>query len=152
MRQWYGSLAAIAAFVRNRVNWRTREENRLFFSAGLAGRRPTRAALANDTAMVDDFRQVAASKLTLPTVTFSDRLTLHLDDLTLNLAYYGQAHRTGHSRPRAGAWPSLGGRSVRQRLPSPGVDRRPANGTWAFDASPTGDAAVQTVVGGHLRL
>lgn len=152
MRQWYGSPAAIAAFVRNRITWRTREENRL---QSLPADSPdvvrTRVELANDTAMVDDFRQ-GRFQLVLPTVSFTDRLTFDLGDLTLNLAYYGRAHTEGDILVHvpelrllvvgdlfdSGWLPDFGG---------PTAD--PPAGFRALDALPTGDAAVQTVVGGH---
>lgn len=152
MRQWYGSPAAIAAFVRNRIAWRTREENRL---QSLPADSPdvvrTRAALANDAAMVDDFRH-ERFRLTLPTITFTDRLTYDLGDLTLNLAWYGRAHTDGDILIHvpelrlllagdlfdSGWLPDFGGASA-----------DPTAGFRALDALPTGDAAVQTVVGGH---
>jgi glyoxylase-like metal-dependent hydrolase (beta-lactamase superfamily II)/Tol biopolymer transport system component len=152
MRRSYGSPAAIAAFVRNRVSWRTREENRLqSLPADSPERARIRAALAHDAIMTDDFRQ-GRFQLILPTITFSDRLTLDLGDLTLKLIYYGRAHTESDILVHvpelrlllvgdlfdSGWLPDFGG---------PTAD--PPAGFRALDALPSGDAAVRTVVGGH---
>ena len=92
MRQWYGSPAGIDAFLRTRSEWKTELEARLKKeAAGSPDEARAREQMAENDALMDDFRNGRFS-LSLPGLTFNDRLTLRLDDLTLNLIYFGRAH------------------------------------------------------------
>jgi glyoxylase-like metal-dependent hydrolase (beta-lactamase superfamily II) len=92
MNRSLGSPAAVEAFLRSRAGYQSALENELK-TATVASRDETRIReqLARNGALIDDFRQ-GRFILTRPTVLFSDRLTLDLGDLTLNLIYFGRAH------------------------------------------------------------
>jgi glyoxylase-like metal-dependent hydrolase (beta-lactamase superfamily II) len=92
MNRSLGSPAAVEAFLRSRAGYQSALENELK-TATFASRDETRIReqLARNGALIDDFRQ-GRFILTRPTVLFSDRLTLDLGDLTLNLIYFGRAH------------------------------------------------------------
>jgi glyoxylase-like metal-dependent hydrolase (beta-lactamase superfamily II) len=92
MNRSLGSPGAVEVFLRSRAGYQSALENELK-TATVGSRDETRIReqLARNGALIDDFRQ-GRFILTRPTVLFSDRLTLDLGDLTLNLIYFGRAH------------------------------------------------------------
>ena len=92
MDRWLGSPDAVAAFLQSRAEYQAELETELkTVAAGSRDEIRIREQLAENAALVDDLRQ-GRLVLTKPTVLFSDRLTIDLSDLTLNLVYFGRAH------------------------------------------------------------
>jgi len=92
MTRWYQNPAAIEAFLKSRTGYQGELEAELkTVTAGSRDESRVREQLAENAALIDDFRQ-GRFVLSKPTVLFSYRLTLDLGDLTLNLIYFGRAH------------------------------------------------------------
>jgi glyoxylase-like metal-dependent hydrolase (beta-lactamase superfamily II)/ketosteroid isomerase-like protein len=154
MRQWYGSPAGIDAFLRTRSEWKTELEARLKKeAAGSLDEARAREQMAENDALMDDFRNGRFS-LSLPGLTFNDRLTLRLDDLTLNLIYFGRAHTESDILVHVPELRLLlvGDLFFKTWLPS--FQGPPSDVTRWFqvlESLPAAEGAVETVVDGHSK-
>jgi len=152
MSRWFQSPAAVEAFLRSRAEYQEELEAELKTAA--AGSRDEiriREQLAENAALADDLRQ-GRFVLTRPTVFFSDRLTIDLGDLTLNLIYFGRAHTESDIMiyvPELRLL-AVGDLFHRDWLPSFGSGRADVP-RWfqALDGLPAGLQAAERVIGGH---
>jgi glyoxylase-like metal-dependent hydrolase (beta-lactamase superfamily II) len=123
--------------------------------AGLAPEDPARPALAGQIAYYQGVAEGLGEsfRLTLPTVLFDDRLTLELEDLTLQLIWYG----IGHSRGDLLVWCPQEGVLVTGDEIIPGQEpyldseRIPSLPRWAavLEEVLADPAAIRHIIPGH---
>jgi glyoxylase-like metal-dependent hydrolase (beta-lactamase superfamily II) len=92
---------------------------------------------------------------TPPEVTFNDRLTLHLGDMTLNLIYYGEAHAEGDLLVHVPELRLLLVGDLFSKGWLPGIEeRRTGVSGWLEVLNPLldGEGAVERVVPGHGEI
>jgi glyoxylase-like metal-dependent hydrolase (beta-lactamase superfamily II) len=154
MDRWFGNPAAVEAFLQSRAGYQRQLEDEL--KAAAAGSREEirlREQLARNRTLMDDFRQ-GRFVLTKPTILFSDRLTLDLGDLTLNLVYFGRAHTESDILIHAPKLHLLavGDLFSKTWLPS-NMSQRSDVPRWfqALDGLQDGLQALQRVVSGHAE-
>jgi glyoxylase-like metal-dependent hydrolase (beta-lactamase superfamily II) len=152
MIRGYGSPAALAAFVQARDGYKSQLETDLKTApAGSRDEARIREELADENALASDFRN-GRFVLTRPTVTFTDRMTLDLGDLTLNLIYFGQAHTESDILIHVPQLDLLLVGDLFSADTLPGFDGRVnevPRGFQALAGLPAGERAVKTVVNGH---
>jgi len=152
MARGYGSPAALAAFIQARDGYKSQLETDLkTAAAGSRDEARIREELAEENALASDFRN-GRFVLMRPTVTFTDRMTLDLGDLTLNLIYFGQAHTESDILIHVPQLDLLLVGDLFNADTLPGFDGRVnevPRGFQALDSLPRGERAVKTVVNGH---
>jgi glyoxylase-like metal-dependent hydrolase (beta-lactamase superfamily II) len=152
MNRWFQSPDAVAAFLKSRAEYQAELEAGLKMAAtGSRDEIRVREQLAENAALVDDLRQ-GRLVLTRPTVTLSDRLTIDLGDLTLNLLYFGRAHTESDILVHVPEVRLLavGDLFFKSWLPSFQGQRADVP-RWlqTLDGFPAGLQAVERVIGGH---
>jgi glyoxylase-like metal-dependent hydrolase (beta-lactamase superfamily II) len=152
MTRGYGSPAGREAFIRGRDGYKSQLETALkTAAAGSRDEARIREDLAEENALASDFRN-GRFVLTRPTVTFTDRMTLDLGDLTLNLIYFGQAHTESDILIHVPQLDLLlvGDLFMEDWLPGfQGRVNEVPRGFQALDGLPMGDRAVKMVLSGH---
>jgi len=154
MRDWYGTAEARERFAAARVSFRRRVEEQLAKAApGSAEAERLRRSLSANAALIEEFRS-GAMVCTPPTVLFQDRMRLDLDDLTLELVYFGPAHLTSDILIHIPQLRLLAVGDVFHKdwLPQIVGPADPARWLRVLASLPTGDKAVETVVPGHGGL
>ncbi len=152
MTRWFQNPAAVEAFLQSRAEYQAELEAELKkVAAGSRDEIRVREQLAENAALVGDLRQ-GRFVLTRPTVSFSDRLTIDLGDLTLNLTYFGRAHTESDilvhvPELRLLAVGDLFGKYWMPGLAIPRADVP----RWfqALDGLPAGLQSVDRVISGH---
>ncbi|MDH4196678.1 MAG: MBL fold metallo-hydrolase [Candidatus Aminicenantes bacterium] len=152
MSRWLGSPAAVDAFLESRAGYQKELEAELkTAAAGTRDERRVREQLPRNAALMDDFRQ-GRFVLTKPTVMFSDRLTIDLGDLTLNLIYFGRAHIESDILVHIPALRLLAVGDLFGKDWLPGFANPQADvPRWfeALDGLPGGLQTLERVIGGH---
>ena len=151
----YQGPAALGGFLQNRERYQSQLQNELkMAAAGSRDETRIREQLAENSALLDDFRQ-GRLILTFPTILFNDRMSLDLGDLTLDLIYFGRAHTESDILVHVPQLRLLltGDLFFKAYLPSfrPGRSDPPR---WfqVLDGLPSGAQAVERVIGGHDEL
>jgi glyoxylase-like metal-dependent hydrolase (beta-lactamase superfamily II) len=155
MTRWYGTPAAMGAFLQSRAGWQTELEGQIkTAAAGSRDQARIREQMAENAALIGDFRQ-RRFVLTRPTVLFTDRLTLDLGDLTLNLIYFGRDHTESDLLVHVPQLNLLlvGDLFFKQALPSFQSPRSEVS-RWfqVLDSLATGRNAIERVVSGHDEM
>jgi len=155
MNRWYQSSAAMEAFLRIRAGYQTELEGELKKAAAGSRDEPRiRERMAENAALMDDFRQ-GRFVPTKPTILFSDRLTIDLGDMTLNLVYFGRAHTESDILIHIPQLRMLmiGDLFHKDWLPSfEGAAVDVPRWFMALESLPIGSEAVERVVPGHDAL
>ena len=152
MSRWFQNPAAVETFLQSRAGFQKELEAEL--KAATPGSRDeirVREQMARNAVLMDDFRQ-GRFVLTKPTVSFSDRLTLDLGDLTLNLIYFGRAHIESDILVHIPELRLLAVGDLYSNDWFPGFANPEADvPRWfeALDGLPGGLQAVERVIGGH---
>ena len=151
MTRGYQGPEAIRAFLQGRERYRAGLEAELKTAAGTKDEARLREQIAEEQAIAKEYRS-DRFLLTLPTIVFTDRMTIELGDLTLNLVYFGVSHTESHILVHASPIGLLAAGDLFSKSWLPTFGGRNSDvPRWfrALDFLPAGDQAVRTVVTGH---